>query len=536
MDPDGLIVTPTIGHTLMADPMDPDGMIVTPRVGVPVFGSQYNGTGPFVFPILSMPSSSYILRRQYQTNIITSRGGQEQRRALRGIPRKTVEYSTAIKGNRWLDFNRRMVRGQRMRVIIADETRLVKTSSISSGSDLPLESMPNWVQEGQRIVLVDFANERYEQQVIAGTDGDTAIMGSIPSSTYPSGTYVYGGLKGWLEPNMDHDINWFRFAVPKLQFKEEPGTGVLDPAMPIINYYNGREVFLFRPNLWIPVTITDASARETIDYGFGALEGFDIVGFTRRMWSAAYSMRDDNIDLLRGLFDRMKGQQGEFYMPTFQNDLPPKSQANSGTNTLTVEGRLVDQIFSDSTIYKAIAVILNEDPIPTVLYNRVTGIALSGNDSVLTVATNWTQNITVGTKISWMPVWRFATDIFETEYIRGPQLDVVINTKPSFLMLEDLTVSTAPIITSVASKNVASGATLSHALTASEAVTWSIVGGADAEEFELLGSTLRWLSNGTRAIGSPQDANLDNEYLVIIRAASTTTTLTADQPISVRVV
>jgi hypothetical protein len=75
-------------------------------------------------------------------------------------------------------------------------------------------------------------------------------------------------------------------------------------------------------------------------------------------------------------------------------------------------------------------------------------------------------------------------------------------------------------ITSATTANCAENATLAHSLTASESVTWSITGGADAARFELSGSTLRWASNGTKNYESPNDANTDNAYVVQVTATN----------------
>lgn len=80
---------------------------------------------------------------------------------------------------------------------------------------------------------------------------------------------------------------------------------------------------------------------------------------------------------------------------------------------------------------------------------------------------------------------------------------------------------TPPTITSSNEAEAISGSTLSHALTADETVTWTITGGVDAAEFEISGSTLRWVSNGTRSIGSPQDDDVNNVYQVTIEAEDT---------------
>jgi ribosomal protein S11 len=93
---------------------------------------------------------------------------------------------------------------------------------------------------------------------------------------------------------------------------------------------------------------------------------------------------------------------------------------------------------------------------------------------------------------------------------------------------------TAPTITSANSASVAENATLAHALTANETVTWSVAGGADAARFEISGSTLRWLSNGTKDFEAPNDANTDNAYVVSVRATDASSN-TTDQTVTVTV-
>lgn len=78
--------------------------------------------------------------------------------------------------------------------------------------------------------------------------------------------------------------------------------------------------------------------------------------------------------------------------------------------------------------------------------------------------------------------------------------------------------TTAPTITTSSSANCAENAQLAVALTADEAVSWSITGGADQARFELSGSTLRWASNGTKNYEAPNDADTNNTYVVQVTA------------------
>lgn len=101
--------------------------------------------------------------------------------------------------------------------------------------------------------------------------------------------------------------------------------------------------------------------------------------------------------------------------------------------------------------------------------------------------------------------------------------------------------TTAPTITSASSVTNTENTTLSHNLTANETVTWAIrttaenASSTDAAKFELSGSTLSWLSNGTKNFEAPDDSNGDNVYVVVVRATDAAGNFT-DQTISVTVV
>lgn len=94
--------------------------------------------------------------------------------------------------------------------------------------------------------------------------------------------------------------------------------------------------------------------------------------------------------------------------------------------------------------------------------------------------------------------------------------------------------TTAPTITSASTANNAENSVLAHTLTASESVTWSLVGGVDQAKFELSGSTLRWTSNGTKDFEAPDDTGANNTYIVDVRATDGVG-LTANQTVTITV-
>lgn len=95
--------------------------------------------------------------------------------------------------------------------------------------------------------------------------------------------------------------------------------------------------------------------------------------------------------------------------------------------------------------------------------------------------------------------------------------------------------TTAPVITSSGSVSVAENTVLAHALTANEPVTWSIQGGVDSSNFEISGSTLRWVGNVTRDFEAPADSNSNNIYILTVIATDASGNATT-QEITVTVI
>jgi hypothetical protein len=81
--------------------------------------------------------------------------------------------------------------------------------------------------------------------------------------------------------------------------------------------------------------------------------------------------------------------------------------------------------------------------------------------------------------------------------------------------------TTAPTITTSATQNNVETQPLAIALTGTDTggiASWAITGGADQLQFEISGTTLRWIGNGTQTVGSPNDQGSDSVYNVTVTA------------------
>lgn len=81
--------------------------------------------------------------------------------------------------------------------------------------------------------------------------------------------------------------------------------------------------------------------------------------------------------------------------------------------------------------------------------------------------------------------------------------------------------TTAPVITTSGTQSVFETAQLAIALTGTDAggiASWAIVGGPDQLQFQIVGTTLQWVGNGSQSVASPNDQGLDSVYNVTVQA------------------
>lgn len=379
----------------------------------------------------------YSVTREYRTEIITSRSGREQRRAMRQTPRKRIEYLTGVKGDCLREFDREMVSAQREQRTIPERIRFVPISGLGSGgTSVTIDPAPSWIVEDARLVLVNGADQSL--RTVASVVGTTVTFDETEAVVWPAGTRLHPALDGYLDATIAAPLLSPRGVVDiSVVFSVDPGSEPVEDEGTASTTLSGREVFLKRPNNWLPISLNRLQeGAQSVDYGFGRVTRFFPVGFSTRLWEGTYTGCDfDHADELRMFFARMKGRQGEFYMPTWQADLVPTAALTSAGTTITVSGTETDTTFSDNTVYKAIAVRKLDG---TWITRTVTNIALSGGNSEITVGAAWGEDVALGNidMVSWLPVWRFATDILTMEW---PRITVA-ETRMSFQMLENLEV------------------------------------------------------------------------------------------------
>ncbi len=379
-------------------------------------------------------ASSLKIDHEFKTSILTSRIYREQRIAERIAARKTVAIDLAIMGAGYTDKLQTIVQLLQAESIMPEFTRrldLVSTGG-SDPAEFALATVPGWIEPGATVVFDDGTNR--EAAVVASVAGSiVTLMADAAFDWFVGDGWVMPGLIGRFKQSVNISTMTSAAGKATMEFMVDPGDShEEDTSAPLT--FNGRELWMNRPNWLSPVGQDITGRLETLDFDRGVVSHYSPVTWNARGWKAAYVGKTSaEAEALLAFWHRLRGQQGEFYMPTWQDDLSLAIGAAGGASALVVPGTLVSQLFAGSPVYKAVMVLFRDG---TYQANRVTAITDNGTNTTLTMAAPWGQavNSTTALKVCWLPVWRSATDTLTIEWLTR----TVAQCQMSFVAIEDL--------------------------------------------------------------------------------------------------
>ena len=330
-------------------------------------------------------------------------------------------------------------------ILVADESRrAVVTTGSAAGTNgtIATGTTPPWLT-GVVAARVPGADQFLID--VAPTVGGFTIVGAAPA--IPAGTSLYPALQGRFPSTVDIELVTDGVVSGSITFNVTPLTEVeTNPAAaPVV--FNGREVFLMRPNWMTNPKVTFSNDYETVDYGYGALAYFNPISFVSRAQQASYlAMTHQQMVAIEDMYFRLHGQLGEFLLPTWQNDIIPQAPVAAGATSFLAPSDLYTDFVGD-TVFDAFCAAYGDG---SYQFGLVTSIGQNGSFAQINIGATAlcspagaTTNSAAGlaraldntvTSISWMPVHRFASDKLISEWIT----DSVAQTQLSVISLQDL--------------------------------------------------------------------------------------------------
>jgi len=370
-----------------------------------------------MWPLVPNWSSAVKESLAFKTEVLVSRDGTEQRRALRTTPRRSFSFSALADHDRMRTLSA-FLAGSPLATKMPEVTRGVRSTTAlpSGGNSITVRSVPEWLVPGAAVGLA--SRRRVREFEVDTVVGDVVQFTSAADLAMASGALLSPLVEGWMSDSVQASMRTGMIGTVDVDFDVAPATEAVDEGeIDYVNWYEGREIFMARPNWARPATAQFQHDVETVDYGRGRVARFLPVDFGTRVFQAAYLNRSaDDVQYVRQFFARMKGQRGEFHLPSWEDDLPLKERAEVGTSTITIAGSEVFAAYADDPVHRTILITTK---IGRYFPRSIESIALSGGDSVVTLSTPWAFDLDPQevVTISWMPVCRFASDSLTIEWI-----------------------------------------------------------------------------------------------------------------------
>lgn len=367
-------------------------------------------------------SGGWTLKLAFKTDIFPARSGRERRIAVRKQPRRTVTWNSLVAND---DARRAetLLQGLSGHLAVADPTRRAALAEISGASSIVLTETQDWA------VTDGFIQVGPEVVQVASVDGPTCALTRDLLATYPAGTKVRPVFLGQVE-NQRISNHTDRHKSFRLTLNEEPGLSDPEGEGVSDETFAGEEVYPVRAN-WRQVPQGEIRwLRDILDHQSGVRGMINHRAYPDQMLRVLHTLQGADIFKLVRFFSRMKGRQKAFYCATGLSDVALRAGAEApAANQIRVVGTDVYSWLKDDVRIRAIEARLPGGSVERVAISGMTIVSdASGDDTVLTLSSNWAVAPSSWTKLSWLHLCRFAGDEltlnFKTDTLAEAQVTI----------------------------------------------------------------------------------------------------------------
>lgn len=332
------------------------------------------GQRSIVWAFIPMKGITEILK--WNTDIMRSRNGNEQRKAVRKNPRRKFEMSfRAAKRNRRLMENI-LQKAQARDVLLPVWTDWRQSKQTVSDGDatIPVDTTQTELAAGNLCMIMTDPFS-YEIREIETVSSSSVTLTTALDNDWPQGSFVVPCIITMIENEPEFErINDDTIEVEML-FRSNTAYNYFDEGTQSKSYKN-REVST-RRNYNQQVSESYRRQKNVIDTETGTFKQFDKTGYSNRENTIIVrpTDREEMLDQKRFLF-RRKGQQNAYWQPSWLPDIKPVNPIQSSATRFDIED-IGYSVYIDTHEIKNDLRILLEDG--SVLYREVVG-ATSNND------------------------------------------------------------------------------------------------------------------------------------------------------------
>lgn len=369
----------------------------------------------------------------YNTEIITSRSGREQRRALRRSPRRSFEFllSTMADGG-YARMRVFLERYHHQVIAMADPVLGVPLATPWNAgyTGFSVASTPEWLTDGAELAVTGAGTVDIVQ--VSDVTAGSVTTGSPAQKFWPAGSVLRPLLNGRLAESVSGKTPVTTLLeAGRVRFDVTP-TSESEQAIPVADaQYGGMDVMLRRPNYATAPEIEFVRPRQTVDYGTGPVSHTHYVNWQHRFTRAEYvGLTQAEALKIKAQFMRSRGQWGEIRVPTWERE--SIANAASGSTSIQVPGADFRAAYNNHPAYKVL-MLYPRGGSPA--YRRVSSIGIDAGASVINLTSALPFAIDETTLVCWLPVQRFASDELTLTWTT----DAVCRVSAAFKTLEDQT-------------------------------------------------------------------------------------------------
>lgn len=398
-----------------------------------------------IMPLRHNWANAYTFSMEFKTDIITSYNGKEQRRAVRDYARMSVTLSANMTVEEKRQFEYMATLSGNRPVYVGLEMLAVYTREWMNPEEVHVNIRPHklgdppfWMENGMT-VLVTASQEpgTRETRTLSGF-GNTYVEFQEDTSLaeFDRRSQVMPAYLAFLDDtaSVTHLTSAAGQASLTFKFLAQEFYEIVDIGTP--EYLGALELFPWRPDWSNGIGVDHVWAKSAVDYGFGVFDYVrEIDHPTRVMKFNMTALSIIRAYELMAFFQRHRGMANEFFLPTWEDDIPFSSLSGGGLSIL-IDGTAFGYAYRDSTIFRRIMIRYRDGSLGFHVVEYVRPL-VDTDSSVVRVTeplpvTELTPQNVIG--ISWVVVARFATDRLDAQFIssEGVQMTMPMQTLENF--------------------------------------------------------------------------------------------------------
>ena len=278
---------------------------------------------------------------EYLTAINPSRNRQEQRSALRAVPRRTQSYVPLLEGPEQTRFAHQLHAwaARQWAVPIWQDAQLLASALPAGASSLPVATLARDFEDGSMALLWTNAST-WEAVAIQTVSSGALALGRPTASDWPAGARVVPLRPGRLLGATQSARHAASLGHWPLAWSLDPAEGLAPGRIAAsgLPTYQGLEVLTLRPNAAQDLSPAAERALEAVDGSVGPMDVRDLSGF--ESWSRPYTWTLQGhaaFAAFLGWLEARRGSATPFWMPTWASDLEQTADLGASDTLLQVK-------------------------------------------------------------------------------------------------------------------------------------------------------------------------------------------------------